>query len=78
MKKIVLCPNPNRDEGLKATLRVRDLLEREGFSTASVELCLATGGMVNMPMVKNRLDAAGEDWRHLGRVQPGSRSVRYV
>lgn len=28
--------------------------------------------------VKSRLDAAGEDWRHLGRIQPGNRSVRYV
>ena len=36
--------------------RIERLLEREGYSTASVELCLATGGMVNMPMVKNRLD----------------------
>lgn len=36
--------------------RIDELLEDKGFSTASVELCLATGGMVNMPMVKNRLD----------------------
>src|SRR5258707_2013399 len=36
--------------------RIERLLEREGYSTASIELCLATGGMVNMPMVKNRLD----------------------
>jgi len=40
----------------KGVARIERLLEREGFSTASVELCLATGGMVNMPMVKNRLD----------------------
>jgi molecular chaperone DnaK len=40
----------------KGMARIERLLEREGFSTASVELCLATGGMVNMPMVKNRLD----------------------
>jgi molecular chaperone DnaK len=40
----------------KGVARIERLLAREGFSTASVELCLATGGMVNMPMVKNRLD----------------------
>jgi molecular chaperone DnaK len=40
----------------KGVSRIERLLEREGFSAASVELCLATGGMVNMPMVKNRLD----------------------
>lgn len=40
----------------KGVERIERLLEREGYSTASVELCLATGGMVNMPMVKNRLD----------------------
>jgi molecular chaperone DnaK len=36
--------------------RIERLLEREGYTTASIELCLATGGMVNMPLVKNRLD----------------------
>ncbi|PWF46828.1 Hsp70 family protein [Massilia glaciei] len=35
--------------------RIESLLEREGYSTASVALCLATGGMVNMPIVKARL-----------------------
>lgn len=40
----------------KGVARIERLLDREGYSTASVELCLATGGMVNMPMVKNRLD----------------------
>lgn len=40
----------------KGVACIERLLEREGYSTASVELCLATGGMVNMPMVKNRLD----------------------
>lgn len=40
----------------KGVARIERLLEREGYSTSSVELCLATGGMVNMPMVKNRLD----------------------
>jgi molecular chaperone DnaK len=40
----------------KGVARIERLLEDKGFSTASVELCLATGGMVNMPMVKNRLD----------------------
>lgn len=36
--------------------RIERLLDREGYSTASIELCLATGGQVNMPLVKNRLD----------------------
>lgn len=40
----------------KGVARIEQLLEEKGYSTASVELCLATGGMVNMPMVKNRLD----------------------
>lgn len=40
----------------KGVARIERLLEREGYSMASVELCLATGGMVNMPLVKNRLD----------------------
>lgn len=31
MKRIVLCPNPNRDEGLAVTLQVRAMLEKEGF-----------------------------------------------
>lgn len=40
----------------KGVKRIESLLEGAGCSTASVELCLATGGIVNMPMVKNRLD----------------------
>lgn len=40
----------------KGVKRIEKLLEDEGYSTASVELCLATGGMVNMPLVKSRLD----------------------
>lgn len=40
----------------KGVARIERLLESAGYSTASVELCLATGGMVNMPLVKNRLD----------------------
>lgn len=40
----------------KGVARIERLLEREGYSTASVELCLATGGMVNMPMIRSRLD----------------------
>jgi len=40
----------------KGIARIERLLESAGYSTASVELCLATGGMVNMPLVKNRLD----------------------
>lgn len=55
----------------KGVQRIERLLEREGFSTASVELCLATGGMVNMPLVKNRLDELFGP----GRVQISGRSA---
>jgi molecular chaperone DnaK len=35
--------------------RIERLLDREGYSTNSVSMCLATGGMANMPSVKARL-----------------------
>ena len=40
----------------KGISRIEQLLEREGYSTTSVSLCLATGGIVNMPLVKARLN----------------------
>jgi molecular chaperone DnaK len=53
--------------------RIERLLEREGYSTASVELCLATGGMANMPLVKDRLhELFGPGRVH---VSPGSASA---
>lgn len=53
--------------------RIQRLLEREGYSTASVELCLATGGMANMPLVKDRLhELFGPGRVH---VSPGSASA---
>lgn len=58
----------------KGVSRIERLLEREGFSTASVELCLATGGMVNMPLVKNRLDELFGP----GRVQVSVRSASAI
>lgn len=58
----------------KGVARIERLLEREGFSTASVELCLATGGMVNMPMVKNRLDELFGP----GRVHVSNRSASAI
>lgn len=54
--------------------RIEKLLELEGYSTASVELCLATGGMVNMPIVKNRLDELFGP----GRVHVSSRSASAI
>lgn len=39
----------------KGVARISRLLEREGLSTASVALCLATGGMANMSVIKARL-----------------------
>lgn len=59
---------------MKGVARIERLLEREGYSTASVELCLATGGMVNMPMVKNRLDELFGP----GRVQISRRSASAI
>lgn len=32
-KKIILCPNPNRDRDMKATVCAKTILEEEGFST---------------------------------------------
>lgn len=50
--------------------KIEALLEREGFSASSVELCLATGGMVNMPLIRDRLrEIFGP-----GRVQVSKRS----
>ncbi len=37
--------------------RVRNLLDASGYSGSSVALCLATGGMSNMPAVRERLRA---------------------
>ena len=39
----------------KGMARIERLLDREGYATSSVSLCLATGGIVNMPIVKARL-----------------------
>lgn len=58
----------------KGVARIERLLEREGYSTASVDLCLATGGMVNMPMVKNRLDELFGP----GRVHVSKRSASAI
>jgi hypothetical protein len=58
----------------KGVARIERLLEREGYSTASVELCLATGGMVNMPLVKNRLDELFGP----GRVHVAKRSASAI
>ena len=40
----------------KGVARIERMVEKAGYSPSSVALCLATGGMVNMPLVKNRLD----------------------
>jgi molecular chaperone DnaK len=40
----------------KGVARIERMVEKAGYSPASLALCLATGGMVNMPLVKNRLD----------------------
>lgn len=39
----------------KGMARIEKLLEGQGYSTASVAMCLATGGMANMPAIKARL-----------------------
>lgn len=40
----------------KGVARIERMVETAGYLPSSVALCLATGGMVNMPLVKNRLD----------------------
>jgi len=40
----------------KGVARIEQLLELRKMTTASVDLCLAVGGMVNMPLIKSRLD----------------------
>lgn len=40
------------DEGI---IRVQELLAQANVSPSSIALCLATGGMVNMPVIKSRL-----------------------
>jgi molecular chaperone DnaK len=40
----------------KGISRIERLLESSGMSTSSVDLCFAVGGMVNMPLIKSRLD----------------------
>lgn len=39
----------------KGMARIEHLLVGAGYSTASVAMCLATGGMANMPAIKSRL-----------------------
>ena len=46
MKKIVLCPNMSRDEGLECTRQVRDMLERAG---CQVVLSPIYGDLENFP-----------------------------
>lgn len=40
------------DEGIQ---RIHGLLEKARINPSSIALCLATGGMVNMPLIKSRL-----------------------
>lgn len=44
---------PLVNQGLASIER---LLDQQDSSTASIELCLATGGMVNMPLIRRRLE----------------------
>jgi len=39
----------------RSLVRVNNILENSGYSTASIALCLATGGMSNVPIVRERL-----------------------
>ncbi len=39
----------------KGLARIESLLERSGYSPTSVSLCLATGGMANVPAIRSRL-----------------------
>lgn len=40
----------------KGLARIEALLKKRGYSTASVALCLATGGMANVPVIRARLN----------------------
>jgi len=40
----------------KGVARIERMVEKAGYLPSSVALCLATGGIVNMPLVKSRLD----------------------
>ena len=40
----------------KGLARIEQLLESQGLSPASVAMCLATGGMANMPAIRSRLN----------------------
>lgn len=46
------CVTATVDAGVR---RIHQLLERARVDPASVEMCLATGGMVNMPLIQSRL-----------------------
>lgn len=59
LEKIV---GPLLDKGFK---RIEQLLEKAGYAPEQVALCVATGGMSNMPAVKRRL----HEWFGPERVQ---------
>ncbi|MER9971187.1 Hsp70 family protein [Mesorhizobium sp. M0060] len=44
-----------RDLVLQGLGRIDELLDRSGLQTRDIEFCLATGGMVNMPAIRNAL-----------------------
>jgi hypothetical protein len=45
----------SRDLVLQGLGRIDEILDRSGLQTRDVEFCLATGGMVNMPAIRNAL-----------------------
>lgn len=50
MKKIVLCPNVQRDSGLECTLRVRSMLEQAGFRAAVSPIYGSVPGVEETPL----------------------------
>ena len=51
MKKIILCPNPNRDRGMETTRRADAILRQMGFQT------------VVCPPFKDQKDGAYGDYK---------------
>jgi molecular chaperone DnaK len=59
------------DKGLS---RIQSLLDMAGVSPAQISLCLATGGMANMPAIKSRL----HEWFGAKRVHVSDRAATLI
>jgi hypothetical protein len=48
-------PGVTSEQASPRMVRIDKLLESQGYSTATVAMCLATGGVADMPAIKARL-----------------------